>query len=400
MHQVPGFAGKGSAVAEMSPRERLLAAIEFRHTDYVPCCFTAWSALAEECTSQAEYLDRQLEMGLDAVVRVPEMPVRYHPSVRTREWCESPTPGEPYPILCKEYETAGGTLKTSVRKTEDWPHGDHVPLWGDYLIPRSQKFLVTSEDNLDPLRYILSSPNEGDVAAFREAALRAKGLATERRLATVAPYITMGDMASWLAGIQEVMMMTVDCPGFLGELLAIIEEWNRPYVDLAREAKLDLVVRRGWYENADFWSPRMYREFLLPSLKRQVETVHQGGAKFGYLVSCSSLPLVEMMMEAGVDVLLGVDPAQDRSMDLDLLKKRTGGRMALWGGVCGYLTIECGSTRDVESEVNSAIDSLAPGGGFILSPVSNIRATTNQAWRNSRALVDAWHRRRSHPGGQ
>jgi hypothetical protein len=35
---------------------------------------------------------------------------------------------------------------------------------------------------------------------------------------------------------------------------------------------------------------------------------------------------------------------------------------------------------------------LAPGGGFILSPVDNVRDLTSQARENVLALVDEWHK--------
>jgi hypothetical protein len=35
---------------------------------------------------------------------------------------------------------------------------------------------------------------------------------------------------------------------------------------------------------------------------------------------------------------------------------------------------------------------LAPGGGFILSPVDNVRELTSQARENVLALIDEWQR--------
>jgi len=154
--------------------------------------------------------------------------------------------------------------------------------------------------------------------------------------------------------------------------------------------KPDIFIRRGWYENVDFWTPDHCREFLLPGLTRDAEQVHAAGARLGYIMSCSSMPLLDLFIEAGVDILLGVDAAQDRMMDLPLLKEKTGGRMALWGGVCGYLTVECGSTDDIRREAREAVSTLAPGGGFILAPVTNVRAGTDRSWRNVDALVEEW----------
>ena len=135
----------------------------------------------------------------------------------------------------------------------------------------------------------------------------------------------------------------------------VIENWNRQRMELMLAEDVDLFVRRAWYENADFWSPSQYCRFIFPSLRRDVEMAHQSGAKFGYLMSCTSMPLIDMMIDAGVDVLIGIDPVQDRAMDMHVLKRKTAGKMCLWGGVCGYLSIECGTPADITEQVRQAI---------------------------------------------
>jgi hypothetical protein len=377
----------------------MLAALECREADHVPCCFGSFNILLHQCADQAEFLDRQLEMGLDVIARISIPEPHFDARVKTREWREEP-PGEPYPILHKAYETPAGTLQTSVEQREDWPHGDHIPLMDDFLIPRSRKFLITPEDSLEALRYLLAPPTDEDIASFRAHARRVKALAAERDLLVVATYGTVGDLAVWLCGLQELIMMAIDAPDFVHELLDVIETWNRQWVALALEDGIDLVIRRAWYENADFWPPPTYRRFLLPGLRQDVEAAHRAGARFGYLMSCASMPLLETMIEAGVDVLMGVDPAQDRMMDLTALKRQAAGVMCLWGGVCGYLTVERGTPDDIAAEVCQAISILAPGGGFILAPVTNVRADTPRAWENVRTMIDVWRSLRAYDGSQ
>jgi len=374
----------------------MLATLVCREADYTPCCFSAFQSLRQQCTDQAEFLDRQLEMGLDVTVIISAVPFRHDSRIRIREWRED-LAGKPYPSLHKEYETPAGTLRTTVKQSDDWPWGDHVPFMDDFLIPRSQKFLITPDDSLDALGYLLPPPTDKDIATFQENTRRAKTLAAERDLLTVGHYGMVGDLACWLCGIQELIMLTVDNHDFVQQLLTVIENWNRQRMELMLEEGVDLFVRRAWYENADIWSPSQYRRFIFPSLCRDAEMVHQAGAKFGYLMSCTSLPLVDMMIDAGVDVLIGIDPAQDRTMDMRILKQKTSGKMCLWGGVCGYLTVECGTPADIAEQVRQSIAILAPGGGFILSPVTNVRADTERAWKNVKTLIETWRTLREYP---
>ena len=103
------------------------------------------------------------------------------------------------------------------------------------------------------------------------------------------------------------------------------------------------------------------------------------------------MPLVESIIVAGVDVLIGVDP---RQYDLEKLAGQARGRLCLWGGVNGHLTIERGSPEDVESEVARAMQILAPQGGFILSPVDNVREDSAGIEANVKRLIQSWEQRR------
>jgi uroporphyrinogen decarboxylase len=155
------------------------------------------------------------------------------------------------------------------------------------------------------------------------------------------------------------------------------------------DAGIDLYIKRAWYENCDFWTPAAYREFLYPILRADADLAHRKGARFGYLITSNCMPLLEMFAEAGVDVLIGVDPAE---WDLDDVQRRLGGKVCLWGGVNGHVTVEQGTPDQVRAEVRQAMRVLAPGGGFILSPVDNVREDTPRARENALALIGEWRR--------
>ncbi len=73
-------------------------------------------------------------------------------------------------LLYKAYYTPAGKLTSIVKKTGDWPYNDSVPLFNDYLTPRSKKFLITSKDDLESLRYLFGEPTADDILNFREKA--------------------------------------------------------------------------------------------------------------------------------------------------------------------------------------------------------------------------------------
>ena len=382
--------------AGTSSRERMLAALACRQPDYPPCSFMLFRALGTRIPDPRRALACELDLGLDARVCLPELPVRFDPSVTVREWTERPA-GAAEPLLHAAFETPAGTLTTVVRKTEDWPWGDHVPLLDDYVAPRAVKFPVTGPDDLPALRYLLAPPSDEDVRVYQTRAEELKKLGSKHDLLVSAggvgepenPGPVGLDALMWLCGMEQAILWAVDEPDILVELGDIIADWTRRRIEIALDAGVDLLVKRAWYEGTDFWSPDLYKRFMVPALTQEARLVHEAGARFGYIITSGVMPLVDHMLGAGVDVMLGVDPVQGKGTDMGELKRKSAGRMCLWGGVNGFLTVEQGTEDDVRRAVAHAFDTLGPD-GFILSPVDNVRDPSDRVWRNTLALVDAW----------
>ena len=62
---------------------------------------------------------------------------------------------------------------------------------------------------------------------------------------------------------------------------------------------VDLAIQRGWYSSTEFWSPRLFRRFLLPHLQAMAALVHGAGARFAYTMTTGVLPLADLLLEAG-----------------------------------------------------------------------------------------------------
>lgn len=392
---------------DLSSRDRMLLAIDCKEPDYVPMCFMIFSALKEKCSDQYEFIERELQLGLDAVVELPierpetadehvdlhGLPIRYGNEVLIREWKQDV---DPEPLLFKEYVTPSGVLRTVVKKVRDWKHGDHIPLFDDYLIPRSKEFLVKGKLDLPSLKHVLTFPSERDIRDFREKSRQAKDFARKKGLMVTAGWGVGMDAACWLCGLENLMLACVLEPDFVAELVEIISKWNQARMEVMLDVGVDLFIRRGWYETAEFFPPDIYKNFILPSLKREVELSHQAGTKFGYIMTTGTMPLLDILLESDIDVLIGVDPVQGKGTDLAEIKRRIGGKICIWGGINGFLTVEMGTEDDIRKAVEEAIDILAPGGGFILSPVDNIRDNSERTWKNIEYLIEVWKELRAY----
>jgi hypothetical protein len=360
-------------------------------------------ALRGKCRDEFEFADRQAELGLDARVQVEDFPVRFSPEVKVKEWSENG-------LLHRAYETPRGTLTAAARQTDDWPYGTSIPIFDDYFTPRAVKFPVTGPQDLAALRYLLAPPGADDVAEFREQAARRRDFAERRGFLFTGGWKsqrfipgehklligengvtgTVIDALMWLCGGTEPLLWAYDQPDFLAELIGMVEEWNRERLAIHLGAGVELAVRRAWYEGTEFWSPRFYRQFILPGLKKDCELAHQAGARLGYIITSGIMPIADLVVESGADVVIGVDPGEGKGTTLEEVRAGLGGRIGLWGGVNGPLVVENGAEEETRQAVEQALSTLGPTGRFILCPVDNVRADTENAWRNVRALIDTW----------
>ena len=389
---------------ELTSRERMLRTIERRETDHTPCCFMSFSALRKRHNEDRYAVAQaQLDMGLDAMLFIPSaprperpdhpdlrgLPVRFDPAVKTEEWGESGRGGRD--LLHKRYVTPGGTLTTSIRLSDDWPHGDHIPFIDDYQVPRVEKPLVTGAEDLEALRYMLLPPGDTDVTRYAEEVKKAQAFVEERGVLLAGGWGVGMDMANWLCGMQDLMVLTIEQPGFVTDLLEMIHVWNKQRMEVVLSAPVDLYIRRAWYEGCDFVMPRFYRDAILPRLKAEVDLAHEHGAKFGYICSSGTKPMLDFYTDAGVDVLIGVDPIQGTHTDMSLMKEKLGGRTCLWGGVSAAVTVEMGTEEEVRSAVRHAIETLGPT-GHILSPIDNITVDAPLTWHNIDIFIDEWRK--------
>jgi len=386
----------------MTSRERMLTAIHCGEPDHVPLSFMIFNALRARSGGWRDFVDHAIALGTDPVVNLISVvpsdgaehsdaqgpPVHFAPEVKIREWRERPA-GARYPVLHKEYITPDGTLSVAVNRTDDWPYGDHVPFLNDYIEPRATKHLVTCPEDLPALRHLLTEPAADDLVAFRAACGEAKAFAAERQLLLTGGWGIGADALAWVFGLTNAVLAAVDEPEFLDELLEMIHRWNLKRMTLLLEAGLDLFVRRGWYEGTSFWSPDLYRRLILPRVKAEAELAHQAGAKFGTIMTVGANQFAELIVESGVDVVIGVEDVQDHGMNFVELKEKLDGKVALWGGVNGFLHIEEGDEDDIRTATTRALDTLGPD-GFILSPVDNIRDTSETVWRKVLLFIETW----------
>ncbi|MQY59645.1 MAG: hypothetical protein GH144_08620 [Clostridia bacterium] len=407
----------------MRSRERLLSVIKGEKPDHIPLyCwvfgFTAprhlrWIQRNHEVihwyTMRLEHIHtlpepwdvRQdferakqwLSLGLDDALDVA-LPWSVHPDVKVRDWRKPPSTGEPYSLLCREYNTPAGILRHIVRQTKEnqepgWViQPDKVPLFEDFNIPRAIRHAVSGPEDLPKLRYLLQNPTSEQLRGYKERMEQVKKFSCEQGV-LVQGWSAFGmDGIVWLSGVEGAVITAIENPTFFQELVDVIYEFDKRRTEIMLDiGGIDIIVQRGWYSSTDFWSPALFRRFILPHLKDLVSMVHQAGLRFAYVMTTGVMPMLEMLKEADIDLLYFVDPVQD-NVDLKLLKKQVGGKFALAGGVSSSLTLRKSSPQEIREAVHNAVKTLGAD-GFILSPVDALFPDT--PWKSVKTMIESWH---------
>lgn len=122
-------------------------------------------------------------------------------------------------------------------------------------------------------------------------------------------------------------------------------------------------------------SPGMWRKYFktrMAKLYVELKSINPD-LKIAYHSDGYVYPIIDDLVEIGLDIL---NPIQPKSMDPYFLKKRYGKQLSLWGTIDIQETLPFGTTKDVENEVKERIKNLAPGGGFIISPTHHVQIDT------------------------
>ncbi len=390
----------------MTSRERMLAAITGKEADVVPCAFMLFSNLRSRCQTEAEFVGQQLAMGLDACTHVGYLEPSLHPDATEKTWT-SQEGGDT--LFHRRIDTPKGTLTQVVVQSGGWPTIDNFHPFSDYIVPRAREVLVKPEEDLEKLPYVFGPFQDESIRRLKETAEVSRRLASEHKILQVGGWnsqksavrhddgVMGADAMAWLSGYLDVMILSITRPDVIREYLRIIHEWNlrniQVYLDVT---DAELIVRRGWYETTEFWTPAAYRDLVAPFLKKEAELVHQAGKRLGLIVTSAFMPILDDILATGVDVLIGLDPQQGKGTDLAQVKaKCQAANCAIWGGVSGAMIVEQGTAEDTEKAVIEALRTLGKGGGFVLSPVDNVRDDTPKAWDNTRKFIEVWQQHRA-----
>ncbi len=211
------------------------------------------------------------------------------------------------------------------------------------------------------------------------------------------------EQASALRGREQFLMDMLIEPELaqliIDKVTDVIIRLNEIYLDVAG-AHIDIMEIPGDdYAGTEHLliSPRVFERMLAPALARIVRPIkeYREDLFVAFHSDGAITPLLSSFIDAGIDLFHPLEPLP--ANDLAAIKAEYGDRLAFMGAI-DLKEAMPGSLADVESEVERRIQTLAPGGGYILAPANHLQVDAPP--ENIVALYDFGRRHGRYPIGR
>jgi len=387
----------------MTPRERVLKALNFEETDRVPkdlggMLSTGVSAFAYPGLVKALGLPERLPRVHDSfqMLALPDLDVldALDCDVVTingdvTNAFDQPGKWKPYdfagrlPALVHDpdaYEDAGdgairqygSSLMVKDAYVFDAEHGGQ-PLSWDGEIPR---------DDLEEVRERAKRwmPGDGYIQSIKDVSRRVRE-SSDRAVFISCP-IGTGMGIGAMGGLGVFPMLCVTDPDYVHayhEIMTVhaVEIANRILPDIAPNVDVIMMAADDWgTQGSTIASPAVFRELFLPYIRRTIEACHHIAPDVKIFLHCCGAvySLIDSFVECGFDVL---NPVQWSAGEPSFRewKDKARNRIALWGGgVNAQVTLATGTVDDVVAEVREVVPYMKQDGGYIFNNIHNLLA--------------------------
>jgi uroporphyrinogen decarboxylase len=313
----------------MTPRERVLCALNLREPDRVPYC---------EWTIDPMVAAKLL--GLEPPKGIPEVATFRRPVDEE-----------------KALSRLLGRDNICLRLT--------APIFAEKVRGKDGRIfygrgLIQSEKDLDLLDF--PDPHDDRLYVEAEDYARKKGefaLVFSTRLGISPTYLSMG--------MEQFSYALYDNPELVEKVMDAYCGWATAVVERICQLDFDIILSSddlAW-KAAPLFSPDFFRDIAVPKIRKVVEKItvpwihHSDG---------NILPLLDDLIDLGVK---GIHPIEPGAMDINDLKISYGQKVCLLGNI-DVNTLSIGTPKEVEEEVKKRIREIAPGGGYIVSSGNSI----------------------------
>jgi uroporphyrinogen decarboxylase len=172
---------------------------------------------------------------------------------------------------------------------------------------------------------------------------------------------------SWrLIGMENLMINMFDNPDFVHRVAEMVTQYSLYQLEMLIAAGLDVLIIEDDIadKNTTLISPDQFKTFINPYNRKLVDRAHAAGLKVVRHSDGNLWPILDLLLQSGYDGLNPLEP--QAGMDLKKVKSYCGDRLCLLGNIDCQELLSNGNPEEVRLAVRQAIDDAADGGGLIV----------------------------------
>lgn len=201
---------------------------------------------------------------------------------------------------------------------------------------------------------------------WEQFAAMAKAQAGNERVTAAFMACGIFEQCHFLMGFEDALTNLYEHPQEMHELIDYITDYRIKYVGmLIDNLQPDAIFSHDDWGTKEslFMSPEMWREFFKEPYRRFYGYIRDRGVIAIHHADSYLVPIVEDMVEIGIQVWQGVLPEND----IPALQEQLKGRMVLMGGIGAAIDRPDSTEEEIRTYVRKALTDYCPGGHFIPS---------------------------------
>ncbi|KPJ56256.1 MAG: hypothetical protein AMS16_02730 [Planctomycetes bacterium DG_58] len=338
----------------MTPRERMLTALEGRKPDRMPATVHQWQAYhLEKYLGGISALEAFRKFGLDAAITF----FTTDQVVSSDEWqvsSESSTTESGTTVTHHTITTPDGQLTEGheANQQTSWIVEPMVKRHEEIELLR--KYMPVPQLDRDAVKAM--HDEIGDDGILRGLLIGHQG----------GPW----QDACCLYGTEQLILETFDHPDWVREFLDILTAKRLEYIE--REmvgAEFDLIETGGGGASSTVISPDIFREFCLPCDGEIHNMLHAVGHGAVYHTCGGMMDILEDIVANNCDASETLSPPEvGGDARPEELKRRIGTKVALIGGVNQHQILTQGTPEEIRKHVHDCFVTYGRDGGYICCP--------------------------------
>lgn len=363
----------------MTPKERLLRALNLEKPDRLPATVHQWQQFhLDTYMGGISPLEAFKLTGLDAQIQYyADMGLSWttdakQNALQTGEWREDIEVIKNDPddrILHHTITTPEGTL---TYKTG----GDRKTTWVN-------EYIIKKHEDIELLRKYMPIPKLNKESIVKE--YDAVGDAGILRGFVWGDQAGCWQHACCLYPAEDLIVEAMDNPDWVHALMKLLLEKKLRFIEESLDgAKFDLIETGGGSASDTLISPKLHAEFCLPYDRQMHAALRAAGQRSTYHICGGMMFILDLLLQNGADASETLAPPGVGGNVIDPAEVRTAfaGRRAMIGGMDQFNVLTTGTPAQIRAETRRLFEGFGRDGGYICAasdhffetPVEHLKA--------------------------